>query len=222
MKKVCDARKKSVLFWDIKEEDLERVISCFDVKLSRYDRDEFVIHQGERAKGVGLVVSGQLHIIREDFLGNREILTEVGAGDIFDEVYAVLADEYQSIAVVAVQPTEAAFFSIDKMLTTCSSNCTFHNIIIKNMLRVMAQKNLMLTRKMAHLSRKSIREKLVSYLSDESSRQGKREIKIPFNRQQLADYLSVERSALSRELSKMKEEGLIEFYKNQFVLYHVT
>ncbi len=156
------------------------------------------------------------------FLGNREILTEVGAGDIFDEVYAVLADEYQSIAVVAVQPTEAAFFSIDKMLTTCSSNCTFHNIIIKNMLRVMAQKNLMLTRKMAHLSRKSIREKLVSYLSDESSRQGKREIKIPFNRQQLADYLSVERSALSRELSKMKEEGLIEFYKNQFVLYHVT
>ena len=90
------------------------------------------------------------------------------------------------------------------------------------MLRVMAQKNLMLTRKMAHLSRKSIREKLVSYLSDESSRQGKREIKIPFNRQQLADYLSVERSALSRELSKMKEEGLIEFYKNQFVLYHVT
>ncbi len=214
--------KKSVLFWDIKEEDLERVISCFDVKLSRYDRDEFVIHQGERAKGVGLVVSGQLHIIREDFLGNREILTEVGAGDIFDEVYAVLADEYQSIAVVAVQPTEAAFFSIDKMLTTCSSNCTFHNIIIKNMLRVMAQKNLMLTRKMAHLSRKSIREKLVSYLSDESSRQGKREIKIPFNRQQLADYLSVERSALSRELSKMKEEGLIEFYKNQFVLYHVT
>lgn len=222
MKKVCDAMKKSVLFWDIKEEDLERVISCFDVKLSRYDRDEFVIHQGERAKGVGLVVSGQLHIIREDFLGNREILTEVGAGDIFDEVYVVLADEYQSIAVVAVQPTEAAFFSIDKMLTTCSSNCTFHNIIIKNMLRVMAQKNLMLTRKMAHLSRKSIREKLVSYLSDESSRQGKREIKIPFNRQQLADYLSVERSALSRELSKMKEEGLIEFYKNQFVLYHVT
>ena len=222
MKKVCDAMKKSVLFWDIKEEDLERVISCFDVKLSRYDRDEFVIHQGERAKGVGLVVSGQLHIIREDFLGNREILTEVGAGDIFDEVYAVLADEYQSIAVVAVQPTEAAFFSIDKMLTTCSSNCTFHNIIIKNMLRVMAQKNLMLTRKMGHLSRKSIREKLVSYLSDESSRQGKREIKIPFNRQQLADYLSVERSALSRELSKMKEEGLIEFYKNQFVLYHVT
>ena len=222
MKKVCDAMKKSVLFWDIKEEDLERVISCFDVKLSRYDRDEFVIHQGERAKGVGLVVSGQLHIIREDFLGNREILTEVGAGDIFDEVYAELADEYQSIAVVAVQPTEAAFFSIDKMLTTCSSNCTFHNIIIKNMLRVMAQKNLMLTRKMAHLSRKSIREKLVSYLSDESSRQGKREIKIPFNRQQLADYLSVERSALSRELSKMKEEGLIEFYKNQFVLYHVT
>lgn len=222
MKKVCDAMKKSVLFWDIKEEDLERVISCFDVKLSRYDRDEFVIHQGERAKGVGLVVSGQLHIIREDFLGNREILTEVGAGDIFDEVYAVLADEYQSIAVVAVQPTEAAFFSIDKMLTTCSSNCTFHNIIIKNMLRVMAQKNLMLTRKMAHLSRKSIREKLVSYLSDESSRQGKREIKIPFNRQQLVDYLSVERSALSRELSKMKEEGLIEFYKNQFVLYHVT
>lgn len=220
MKKICDAMKKSVLFLGIKEEDLERVISCFDVKLSHYDRDQFVVHQGERAKGVGLVISGQLHIIREDFLGNREILTEVGPGDIFDEVYAVLAEEYQSIAVVAVQQAEVAFFSMEKMLTTCSSNCDFHNIIIKNMLRTMAQKNLMLTRKMAHLSRKSIREKLVSYLSDESSRQGKRELIIPFNRQQLADYLSVERSALSRELSKMKDEGLIEFYKNQFILYN--
>ncbi len=220
MKKICDAMKKSILFAGIKEEELEQVISCFDIRLSYYDRDQFVVHQGERAKGVGLVISGRLHIVREDFLGNREILTEVGPGDIFDEVYAVLADEYQSIAVAAVQQAEVAFFSMEKMLTTCSSNCTFHNIIIKNMLRAMAQKNLMLTRKMAHLSRKSIREKLVSYLSDESSRQGKREIVIPFNRQQLADYLSVERSALSRELSKMRDEGMIEFYKNRFILYN--
>lgn len=221
MNHICDAMKKSVLFRDINEEDLERVIRCFDVKRFSYDREQFVIHQGERAKGVGLVVSGQLHIIREDFLGNREILTEVGPGEIFDEVYAVLEGEYQSIAVVAAAPTEVAFFSMEKILTTCSSNCTFHNIIIKNMVRVMAQKNLMLTRKMAHLSKKSIREKLISYLSEESSRQGRLEIEIPFNRQELADYLSVERSALSRELSKMKDEGLIEFYKNQFVLYNV-
>lgn len=220
MKKLCEAMKQSALFGGIADEDLQQVVRCFDIQLSHYDRDQFVVRQGERAKGVGLVVSGLLHIIREDFLGNRELLAELLPGDIFDEVYAVLADEYQSIAVVAVQATEAAFFSIDKLMTTCSSNCAFHNIIIKNMLQVMARKNLMLTRKMAHLSRKTIRGKLVSYLSDESGRQGRREIKIPFNRQQLADYLSVERSALSRELSKMQEEGLIEFYKNEFVLYN--
>lgn len=220
MKKICEAMKKSSLFMGIKEEELLQIISCLQIQSADFDKDEFVVHQGERAKGVGLVVSGQLYIIREDFLGNREILTECKTGDIFDEVYALLAGENQSVAVIAAAPAKVAFLSMEKLLTTCSSSCVFHHMIIRNMLQVMAEKNLMLTRKMAHLSKKSIREKLISYLSDESSRQGGREIKIPFNRQQLADYLSVERSALSRELSKMKREGLIEFYKNRFVLYN--
>ena len=89
------------------------------------------------------------------------------------------------------------------------------------MIKVLARKNLFLTRKMSHLSRKTIREKLISYLSEEGSRQGSADIHIPFNRQQLADYLSVERSALSRELSKMKDEEMIWFYKDHFLLYNI-
>lgn len=172
-----------------------------------------MIRQGDKAKGVGLVLEGRLHILREDFLGNREILAEVTAGDIFDEVYAILQGEPQSVAVAAASDGQVAFFSTERLLE--------NREVMDNMIKVLARKNLFLTRKMSHLSRKTIREKLISYLSEEGSRQGSADIHIPFNRQQLADYLSVERSALSRELSKMKDEEMIWFYKDHFLLYNI-
>lgn len=213
MKKLMDAMRVSVLFEGIKETELESLVENGGARVQAFQKDQFLIHQGDKAKGVGLVLEGRLHILREDFLGNREILAEVTAGDIFDEVYAVLQNEPQSVAVAAASDGQAAFFSTERLLE--------NREVMGNMIKVLARKNLFLTRKMSHLSRKTIREKLISYLSEEGSRQGSADIHIPFNRQQLADYLSVERSALSRELSKMKDEEMIWFYKDHFLLYNI-
>lgn len=213
MKKLMDAMRVSVLFEGIKETELESLVENGGVRVQAFQKDQFLIHQGDKAKGVGLVLEGRLHILREDFLGNREILAEVTAGDIFDEVYAILQGEPQSVAVAAASDGQVAFFSTERLLE--------NREVMGNMIKVLARKNLFLTRKMSHLSRKTIREKLISYLSEEGSRQGSADIHIPFNRQQLADYLSVERSALSRELSKMKDEEMIWFYKDHFLLYNI-
>lgn len=213
MKKLMDAMRVSVLFEGIKETELESLVENGGVRVQAFQKDQFLIRQGDKAKGVGLVLEGRLHILREDFLGNREILAEVTAGDIFDEVYAILQGEPQSVAVAAASDGQVAFFSTERLLE--------NREVMDNMIKVLARKNLFLTRKMSHLSRKTIREKLISYLSEEGSRQGSADIHIPFNRQQLADYLSVERSALSRELSKMKDEEMIWFYKDHFLLYNI-
>ncbi len=213
MKKLMDAMRVSVLFEGIKETELESLVENGGVRVQAFQKDQFLIHQGDKAKGVGLVLEGRLHILREDFLGNREILAEATAGDIFDEVYAILQGEPQSVAVAAASDGQVAFFSTERLLE--------NREVMGNMIKVLARKNLFLTRKMSHLSRKTIREKLISYLSEEGSRQGSADIHIPFNRQQLADYLSVERSALSRELSKMKDEEMIWFYKDHFLLYNI-
>lgn len=218
MNNLLTAMKKATLFQGLTENEMIEVINCFGAKKESFHRDEFILHQGDKAKGIGLVVSGSVLIIKEDFLGNRDILTEIISGEIFDEVYAMLEDEHQSISAIAASDADVAFFAPEKLTGICANHCKFHNVIIKNMVKVMARKNLMLTRKMEHLSKKSIREKLISYLSEQSSRQGTTKITIPFDRQQLADYLAVERSALSRELSKMRDDGLITYHKNQFVL----
>ncbi|MGF6376492.1 CRP-like cAMP-binding protein [Clostridiales Family XIII bacterium PM5-7] len=219
MNLLLSAMKKATLFQGLCEGEMAEVIQCFGIKSESYLRDEFILFQGDRAKGIGMVVTGTVLIIREDFLGNRDILTEVGSGEIFAEVYALLEDEYQSVSAVAATDAKVAFFSPEKLMTVCSHQCQFHHLIVKNMVKVMARKNLMLTRKMEHLSKKSIREKLISYLSEQSNGQGTKEVCIPFDRQQLADYLAVERSALSRELSKMRDDGLISYHKNHFILH---
>lgn len=220
MKKILEVLLNTDLFEGISYEEGEKLLTCFDLKEKHFEKGDFVIMQGENHKGLGVVTSGRLHIIKEDFWGNRDIIAEANAGDIFAEVYAVLSNERQFVSVVAAEESKVCFFKIDRLLSTCQKSCGFHNAVIRNLVKVMAKKNLMLTRKMVHISKRSIREKLVSYLSEQAARNGKIKFVIPFDRQQLADYLAVDRSAMSRELSKMRDEGLIEFYKNQFILYN--
>lgn len=222
MEQIVEAMKLSTLFAGVTSPALEEMVSDFHLRIHAYDREEFVLHQGERAKGIGLIVSGRLHIVREDFLGNREIIAEAERGDIFDEVFAILSEEPQSVSAVAAELSRVVFLPMEELMFSAGKCSQTQMTVIGNMFRVIAEKNLFLTRKMAHLSRRTIREKLISYFSEESGRQRSLHIEIPFNRQQLADYLAVERSALSRELSRMKEEGLIEYRKNSFVLHHTA
>lgn len=168
---------------------------------------------------MAMLLEGCIHIQKEDYWGNLSILSEISAGEIFGEVYACLGNEKILNNAVAVRQSTVLFLDISRILTICPSTCRFHGRLIRNLLSVIASKNKILTQKLSHMSQRSTREKLLSYLSEQSLRTGCSSFDIPFNRQQLADFLSVDRSAMSNELCKMRDEGILAFDKNHFVLY---
>ncbi len=210
--------KNSLLFQGIEETDISSVLSCMSATPLTYQKGNFIFRSGETTESIGMVLTGCVHIIKEDFWGNRTILMEATTGKIFGETYASLPNLPLEVSVVAVESCTILFLNINKIMTLCSNACTFHTKLIKNMIYIFAHKNLLLTQKMEHTSKRSTREKLLSYLSGESLKNSSSSFEIPFNRQQLADYLTVDRSAMSNELSKLQEEGILDYRKNRFHL----
>ena len=207
------------LFRGIAAEDIRTLLRCLHPVRRAYDKGALIWREGERTHAAGLVLHGRVQILRDDFWGNRSILGEAGAGDLFGEVYACTPDARLTVSVLAAAACEVLFVEIEQLLTACSRSCPFHTRLIQNLMQVMAGKNLMLSRKIDHISRRTTREKLLAYLSDQAEAHGASTFEIPFNRQQLADYLSVDRSALSQELGKMKRDGLLDFTRSRFTLH---
>ena len=168
---------------------------------------------------VAMLLKGCVHIQKEDYWGNLSILNEILPGDIFGEVYACLRKELILNNAVAVKQSHILFLDMNKALTICPTACPFHGRLVKNLLSIMALKNKALTQKLEHMSQRTTREKLRSYLSEQSLKAGCSSFDISFSRQQLADFLSIDRSAMSHELCKMRDEGMISFHKNHFVLH---
>jgi CRP-like cAMP-binding protein len=219
MKNLTKVLSLSPLFEGILEKDVLPLLSCLTFKEREYSPGETILAEGDRVDSVGLIISGRAHISMNDFWGNRSIVADLSPGDIFGEVYALSGGTSLSgVEVVAYQPSEILFLNFKRMITVCSSACDYHNRLISNLLKIIGEKNLMITEKMRCLTKRSTREKLLSYFSLESKKQGNNQITIPFNRQELADYLSIDRSAMSSELSRMKDEGIIEYKKNSFIL----
>lgn len=218
MRKYLNILKNAGLFRGIEENELESMLKCLSAVTRDYRRGECVFRRGELVPGVALLLEGSVHIQKEDFWGNLSILNEISKGDLFGEVYACLGNEVMLHNAVAVKPSTVLFLDINRILTTCSSDCRFHGQLIQNLLFVMASKNKMLAQKLEHMSQRTTREKLLSYLSEQSQKAGSPSFEIPFNRQQLADFLSVDRSAMSNELCKMRDEGMLEFERNHFKL----
>ncbi len=206
------------LFDGIKEDDRSEMLKCLNAKKKQYKKGSTVLGRGGRTSEMGMVLEGSVHMVKDDFWGNRSILGQASPGQMFGEVYACLPRQGLEVDVVAAEDTEVLFLDVGRILTVCSSACSFHTRLIRNLLTILAEKNLMLTHKMEHMAQKSTRDKVLSYLSLEAEKQGGPEFAIPFNRQQLADYLSVDRSAMSRELSRMKAEGLLDYHRNRFRL----
>lgn len=206
------------LFDGIKEDDRSEMLKCLNAKKKQYKKGSTVLGRGRRTSEMGMVLEGSVHMVKDDFWGNRSILGQASPGQMFGEVYACLPRQGLEVDVVAAEDTEVLFLDVGRILTVCSSACSFHTRLIRNLLMILAEKNLMLTHKMEHMAQKSTRDKVLSYLSMEAEKQGGPEFAIPFNRQQLADYLSVDRSAMSRELSRMKAEGLLDYHRNRFRL----
>jgi len=210
------------LFQGIREHEIEAMLTCLSAEERTYGKDAYIYRAGDVTGRLGVVMEGAVNIIKDDVWGNRKIIENIGGGQIFGETYACLKGEPLMVDVQASERSRILFMDVNRILTTCSSSCDFHNRLIRSLMYVLAGKNLMLTKKMDIITPKSLRERVMVYLSQESVKQGSRTITVPFNRQQMADYLSVDRSALSAELSRMQRDGVISYEKNRFTIQSLS
>ncbi len=208
----------TALFRGASPQEAEAMLNCLGAAERGYTKGEQIYHSGDYVTDLGMVLSGSVLIQTDDLWGNTTVLDRIGPGQIFAETYACVPGEPLMVDVVAAEGTQVLFLNVERVLRVCSHTCAHHSKLIRNLLLLSAQKNLNLSRKIFYTSSKTIRGRLLSYLSYQARRNGTPSFTITFNRQQLADYLNVERSALSNELSKMQRDGLLVVEKNHFTL----
>lgn len=218
MKKYFDVVARSDLFSGIDPEMIPAMLDCLDVKTQEVKKNQVIFGEGEPAKYVGLVLAGEVQMVRDDLYGNRSIIMHMEPSDLFAETFACAGLERMPASIVASEAGEVMFIDCKRILTVCSNACIFHNRLIQNLLRIVATKNISFDKKIDVTSRKSTRDKLLTFLSHEAKKANSNEFTINYDRQELADYLGVERSAMSAELSRLKKDGLIDYNKNSFRL----
>lgn len=249
------------LFDSLAEEEISQVIAAPGAVVQKFGKEQFIYREGQKNAKAAIVLEGRVHIMKEDFWGNRSILAEAGPGEMFAETYSCLGNEPLAVSVAAVEECRCLFLDLARILSEAASEAaivqktrrsrTFEEnqdcaadagpcemkernrkeeipvsgslnnaqvCLLGNIIRILAQKNLFLSKKAEFLSQRTTRQKLLAYLSDMERRTGRSTFRIPFNRQEMADFLSVDRSAMSAELSKLQKEGVLEYYKNQFTL----
>lgn len=209
---------KTSLFRGATPQETESMLACLGAERRSFQKGALIYRTGDVVTALGIVLSGSVLVESNDLWGNTTILDRAEPGHIFAETYACALGEPLMVDVVAAETTEVLFLNVDRILKMCSNTCDYHNRLIRNLLSIASQKNLNLSRKILHTAHKSIRGRILSYLSAQAVCNGSHIFSIPFNRQQLADYLNVDRSALSNELSKMQKEGLLKVDRNHFEL----
>ena len=218
MEKYIPILKRTQLFSGVGEEEIRAMLNCLQAKLCAYKKGEYVLRQGEHLDKILVLMTGKLHIQRDDYWGNRSIINMVGVGEMFGEAYVAPESGVLMNDVLAVEDSVVIFFDVKRIMTVCSLACRFHSMVVQNLFFAISEKNRKLVQKLTFMTKRTTREKLIAYLSEEAKRQNSSEFFIPFNRQQLADFLFVDRSAMSNELCKMRDEGLIAFEKSWFRL----
>ena len=218
MKKYLEILKKCPLFSKVDDENIPVMLNCLGARVAFFDKKYTVMAEGSPARYVGIVLSGEVQISRTDYYGNRSLLGTVGAGEVFAEAFACVEVEAIPVTVSASEPSEIMLIECSHILHTCHNNCGFHQQLIFNLMKDLANKTIIFHKKLEITSRRTTREKLMTYLMYEAKRQGSRDFVIPFDRQALADYLGVERSAMSAELGKLQRDGVLTTNRNQFCL----
>lgn len=218
MKKYIPLLERTKLFAGLSYEETEKMLRCLNAKQRAFKKGELVLRQGESVKSIMVLAEGKLHIQRDDHWGNRSIISIIGVSEMFGEAYAAPDSGAMLNDVLAVEDSVVLCLDMERLISVCPEACSFHSAVVRNLLFAISEKNRKLVQKLGYISERTTREKLIAYLSDEAKRNNSSSFSIPFNRQQLADYLSVDRSALSNELSKMRNDGLLKFCKNRFEL----
>lgn len=204
------------LFDGLTAGELESLLTCLNGTLRQLEKGSAVFREGDRADRVGVVLTGTVQVVRDDYYGNRSILTILKPGELFGEVFACADTELLPVSVLTLRDSTVLLLDCKRVLNVCSGGCRFHNRLVGNLLQIVAQKNLMLNRKIELLSHKTTREKVMAFLLEQAKQNGSPEFTIPFDRQGLADYLGAERSAMSAVIGKLCREGVIETSGSRF------
>ncbi len=206
------------LFREIESDNLPVMLGCLGYQVESYKKGEFISMEGEHLQNIGIVLSGCVDMIKEDFWGNKTILMRMRKESVFGETFICGSDATATVSFAAVEDTNVMFLPFKRVLHTCTNACAFHHRLIENMVQLIADKNLELMKKVEVVTKKTLREKILAYLSQQAQLQAAEYFEIPLGRVELADYLCADRSALTRELSNMKKEGLLDYDKNMFRL----
>ena len=192
------------------------MLGCIGYHIRSYSKGEIIAFEAEIIDHVGVVLKGKVDMLKEDLWGNRTMLVRVGRNEVFGETFACGEDALSTVTFAAAEDTQVLFLSFCRVMHTCTHACVFHQTLIENMVRIIARKNRELMRKVEVVSKKSLREKILAYLSIQAQQQNGKIFDIPLGRMELAEYLCADRSALTRELAKMREEGIIDYHRNTF------
>jgi len=206
------------LFSGIAAEDLAKMLDCLHAVYAAYRQGDYILMAGEMTHHVGIILSGRATVYKDDVTGNRSVLTTLSPPDLFAETFVCAGLLESPVTVQANSDCTILKISINRILRPCSSGCAFHSTLIQNMLGIIAQKNLILNEKIDHISKKTTGQKIASYLLSQAAFYGRETFDIPFDRQALSEYLCVNRSALSRELSRLRDDGMLRYHKNRFTI----
>jgi len=218
MKKYFDVLRKCPLFNEIEDENLIALLGCLDARVRSYEKRETIIAEGTSAKYLGIVLSGSVQIVRIDYFGNRSIVSGAEPSQLFAEAFACAEVSAIPVDIIANEPCEIMLIDCQRLMHSCSNACGFHQQMIFNLMKDVATKNLLFHQKIEITSKRTTREKLMTYLMLQAKRAGSNRFEIPFDRQELADYLEVDRSGLSAEIGKLCKAGVISSRKAHFEL----
>lgn len=218
MKEYLPILQACPLFDGIRPEDIEGMLGCLGARPAQAEKGQVIFREGDTAHYLGILLTGAVQLIREDYYGNRSLVAHIGPKELFGESYAFSDAKALPVSIVADEDSRILLLDSRRITVCCSNTCEFHSRVIFNLLRLVATKNLMLHQKIHVTSKRTTREKLMAYLMAQAKLQNSNTFTIPYDRQELADYLEVDRSGLSAEISKLRREGRIECEKSRFRL----
>lgn len=218
LEKYYNQIKNSPVFYGMSDEELKGLLECFNARVRKYEKEEMVIRQGDMISNIYLILDGEVNIEKDSYWGRRIIISKLCRNDNLALSFVGSKDVQSSVDAITTKETLLLVLSYEKCTSMCQNACTRHKVLINNLFQILSKENIELIQKIENVSQKTIRDKLLTYLSNEAQKRHSNSFDIHFNRQDLADYLNVDRSAMSFELSKLQKEGFIQYNKNHFEL----